>query len=399
MTTYRREIAPSLREAARHFGALVVTGPRRAGKTFLLRHTFPKDSYHLLEDPDLLGRVQADPRGWLDEVKTPAILDEIQNVPELLPYIRSRIDGAPRRKGQWLLTGSQQFSLMKGVTDSMTGRAAVFELLPLSQRESGNVDLLNGGFPEVLLHPSQRDLWFRSYVQTYLERDVRAVKPIRDLVTFRRFLAYLATRHGQLLNKTDLGAPLGISVPTVGEWLSILEITGHILLVPPYLENFGKRLVKSPRVYLVDCGLACHFLGITRQAELEKSPFLGPILEGFVASEIVKNQVNAGRSREIYFFRDEQGLEVDLLFPGAGGSLVLAEIKATRTVHPAMAAPLARLSKASGLKNADAIFVHRRSPTSPVSSALLPGVRSMDIVEFLNAYPNTAGPRRRRLSR
>jgi predicted AAA+ superfamily ATPase len=162
-------------------------------------------------------------------------------------------------------------------------------------------------------------------------------RPIHgDLAAFRRFLALLAARHGQVLNRTDLAAPLGVSVPTVSEWLNVLEITGQILLVPPYFENFGKRLIKSPKVYVMDSGLACHLLGIATPAELSRSPFLGPLFEGFVAAEIVKHQVSRGRRRELYYFRDQQGLEVDFLFPAHGGGLWMVECKASRTVQPAM---------------------------------------------------------------
>src|SRR5207237_3519200 len=185
------------------------------------------------------------------------------------------------------------------------------QLLPCSLAETKIVNLLHGGFPEVLARPKARSLWFASYLQTYLERDVRAITNVRDLATFRRFLALLASRHGQVLNKTDLAAPLGISVPTVAQWLGVLETTAQVLIVPPFYENLGKRLLKSPKVYIADSGLACHLLGIDTAAELAKSPFRGALFEGFIAAEIVKAQVNAGRSRELYYFRDEQGLEVD----------------------------------------------------------------------------------------
>src|ERR1700679_95045 len=261
-----RKLASVLKKAARHYPALVVTGPRRAGKTTLFRRTFPQAKYILLEDPDIQARARSDPRAFLEELRPPVIFDEIQNVPELFDYVRTLIDGKPRRMGQWLFTGSQEAPLMQGITESMAGRAAILQLLPFSLSETQKADPLLGGFPEVVLHPRGRDLWFASYLQTYIERDVRLITNVRDLAGFRRFLSLLASRHGQMLNKTDLASPLGVTVPTISEWLRILEITGQIVLVPPYFENFGKRLVKSPKVYWGDAGLACHLLGIQTQA-------------------------------------------------------------------------------------------------------------------------------------
>ena len=295
-----RALTGDLVKATRSFAAVILTGPRRSGKTTLLRRVFPKASYHLLEDPDTVARLRADPRSFLEEVRLPVILDEIQNVPEILNYVRARIDEAPRKTGRWLLTGSQEAPLMKGVTESMAGRAAILQLLPFSSADHPNVSVVRGGFPEVIARPSAASLWFQSYIQTYLERDVRAISDIRDLATFRRFLSLVASRCGQMLNKTDLAAPLGVSVPTISQWLSILETTAQILLVPPFYENFGKRLVKSPKLHFVDSGLACHLLNINSERELSRSPFLGPLFEGFVASEIVKHQLNEGRRKEIY---------------------------------------------------------------------------------------------------
>jgi len=299
-----RKIAYELQKASRYFPALILTGPRRAGKTTLLLRLFPHSTYHLLEDPDIIARVRSDPRTFIEDIKTPAILDEVQNVPELMNYVRTSIDRHPQKKGQWFLTGSQEAPLMKKVTESMAGRAAVFQLLPLSLQETPKVSLVSGGFPEVIQHPSASNIWFRSYVQTYLERDVRAISSIRDLATFRRFLSLLASRCGQILNRTDLAAPLGVSVPTISEWLNILEITSQIILVPPFYENFGKRLIKSPKLYFVDSGMICYFLGIESEKMLNHSPFLGPVFEGFIAAEIIKYQINSGRPKELYYFRD-----------------------------------------------------------------------------------------------
>ena len=372
-----RILAGPLKAAAARFPALIMTGPRRSGKTTLLRRAFPEASYHLLEDPDTVGRIRSDPRSFLESVRLPAILDEIQNLPELLNYIRSRVDqGGIKAKG-WYLAGSQEPALMKGITESMAGRAAVFHLLPLSLAESPRVTIARGGFPEVLAHPSGSEVWFRSYIQTYLERDVRAISSIRDLTTFRRFLSLTAARIGQILNRTDLAAPLGVSVPTISEWLNILEATHQILLVPPYFENFGKRLVKSPKIYFTDTGLATHLLGLENERQVEKSTFFGSLFESFIAAEIVKAQINAGRKKDLYFFRDRQGLEVDFLVPKKGGRLAMIEAKATRTVRPEAAEALTRLKTAVSGNPVEAFLIHLPAATGPSFSAVRPGVKAM----------------------
>ena len=277
---------------------------------------------------------------------------------------------------------------MRGVTESMAGRAAVLQLMPMAWRETPKVGLLRGGYPEVLARPGSARLWFSSYLQTYLERDVRAVTAVKDLALFRRFLALVASRHGQVLNRTALAAPLGVSVPTITQWLSVLETTAQILVVPPFYQNLGKRLIKSPKVYIADSGLACHLLGIETAAELSRSPFLGALFEGFIAAEIVKAQLNAGRRRELYHFRDEQGLEVDFLVPGRAGTVDLVECKAGRTVTPSMAAPMLRLATALRAGRGQAaetkmFLVHQSPLAGAPTTAVATGVRALPWQRFL----------------
>jgi len=391
MRYIQRSLEEQVIRAVKSFPAVVLTGPRRAGKTFLLRHLFPKASYFLLEDPDIVARLRADPQGFLDAVRTPAILDEVQNVPEVFAFVRSRIDRQSRHAGQWILTGSQEAPLMRGVSESMAGRAAVLQLLPFSTRETAKVTLLGGGYPEAVLRPGNARLWFSSYLQTYLERDVRAVTAVKDLATFRRFMALLASRHGQMLNRTDLAAPLGVSVPTITQWLSVLETTAQILILPPFYENFGKRLIKSSKIYIADSGLACHLLGIDSVIELEKSPFHGALFEGFIAAEIVKMQANSGRRREIYYFRDEQGLEVDFLVPGKSGAVALVECKTSRTVTPTMTTPMQRLAEAMRKKRRKGVtvemyLVHRPPKAKSPTQAVSPGVRALAWQDFLEEF-------------
>jgi predicted AAA+ superfamily ATPase len=392
MRYVHRTLESRVLAASRSFPAVILTGPRRAGKTLLLRRLFPKARYLLFEDPDVVARFRADPQGFLDDTPTPVILDEVQNVPEVFNFVRSRIDRAPRRTGQWFLTGSQEAGLMRNVTESMAGRAAVLQLWPMSVLETPKVGLLSGGFPEVLARPRAASTWFSSYLQTYLERDVRSISAVQDLSTFRRFLSLLATRHGQVLNRSELAAPLGMSVPGISSWLGILEATQQILVIPPWFENLGKRLIKSPKVYIADSGLACHLLGIETLTELQKSPLAGVLFEGFIASEIVKSQVNAGRRREIFYFRDQQGLEVDFVLPGKGGGVRLIEAKATRTPVPAMAAPMLRLAEAwsatHGAKGTIAMtLVHEPSTAGVVGATVARGVKALPWREFLKTLP------------
>ncbi len=380
----------TVRRAMQAFPAVVLTGPRRAGKTTLLRAMLPDATYVLLEDPDIQSRISVDPRSLLESLKPPVILDEIQNAPQLFNYVRTIIDQHPRRMGQWLFTGSQELPLMKGVTESMAGRAAILELLPMSMTETPKVDIFLGGYPEVLARPRDREMRFNSYLQTYLERDVRTITNVRDLPTFRAFLTLLATRHGQVLNRSDLAAPLGVSVPTIEQWLRILEMTNQILRVPPYFENLGKRLIKAPKVYWLDSGMACFLLSVPSAADLDKSPFLGSLYEGFVAGEICKWQVNRGRRKELYYFRDRQSLEVDFLMPGPGGQTWLIEAKASRTPLPRMAESVDALRRAfvKRQKPVRAMLVHRRSKSTVVrTSAILPGVEARTTEEFVALLP------------
>lgn len=350
----------------------------------MIRNLFPKATYVQLEDPDVLLAVKSDPQGFLSSLKLPAIIDEVQQVPELFAYIRSRLDATPDAKGQWILTGSQEALLLEGVSESMAGRAAILRLAPFSLVEDVRVSPFAGGYPEALAAGKGASLWYSSYVQTYLERDVRSILAVRNLTTFHRFLKVLATRHGQMLNKTAMAAPLGVSVPTLTEWIGVLEMSGLVTIVPPYYRNAGKRLVKTPKVYFSDAGLACHLLGIRSEAALESSPFYGAIFEGFVVSEIVKAQWTSGQEAEVYYFRDEQGLEVDIVHSPHEGAVQLVECKSSATVTPDMTASMRRLAK---VFSGEGLSVDMRIVYNPgVGRRIVPtvgeNVRAQSLLEF-----------------
>lgn len=367
-----RALAQTIRTAMRSFPAVIVTGPRQSGKTTLLKalgagtHRFVS-----LEDPDVRIRAREDPVGFLDRYSPPVIIDEIQYLPELLSYIKTRID-EQRRPGQWLLTGSQNFVLMQGISQSLAGRAAVLSLLPFSLAErigrgdqtvdipdwlealEGNpatrmptVDLadllLRGGYPEIASHKTvDRQLWTGSYIATYLERDARSLTQIGDLRTFERFLKLCAARTGQILNLSDLARETGVSVPTAKRWLSILETGYQVLLLPPFYRNIGKRLVKSPKLYFTDTSLATYLLGIHSREALLDGPLFGALFETLVVTDIWKRFLHNGRMPAMYYLRTQDGLEVDLAVE-SDNKLALFEMKGTMTVLPKHAAALLRL--------------------------------------------------------
>ena len=373
----QRSLEPVLQRAAREFPAVVLTGPRQSGKTTLLKHLF-SDTYRYvsLEPPDIRAAAVADPRGLLALYPPPVIFDEVQYAPDLLPYIKERIDAFRGEKGQYLLTGSQNLLLLERVTESLAGRAAVLRLLPLAQREivgqpgallpweRGDApasprgsspsalwrQLLRGGYPELVAEP-ERDglLWHVSYLQTYLERDVRSLRQIGDLTLFQSFLRALAARSGQLLNLTELARDLGAAVNTAKAWLSVLEATFQILVLRPYFANIGKRLVKTPKVYFTDTGTLCYLTGLRDAEHAALSPMNGVIFETAVLLEIVKTLWHRGEEPQVYFWRTSTGMEVDILVE-THGQLIPIEVKLSATPRPAMAAGITAFRQDNGAK-------------------------------------------------
>jgi len=394
----QRSLAPVLKRAAAEFPVVVLTGPRQSGKTTLLKHLFRgRYTYVSLEPPDVRATAVADPRGFLDGHPPPAIFDEVQYAPDLLFYIKERVDARRDVPGQYLLTGSQNLGLMQQVGESLAGRAAILRLLPLSRREaagkphrrlpwetgtaprgqaSGRTamwsEFLRGGYPELAAQP-RRDpvLWHSSYVQTYLERDVRSLRQVADLTQFQSFVRALAARSAQLVHFTDLARDLGVAVNTVKAWLSVLEATYQVIILRPYYANVGKRLVKTPKVYFTDVGTLCHLTGLRDPGHAAAGPLGGAILETAVLTEIVRTLTHRGIDPQVYFWRTSTGVEVDFVVQ-TEGSLVPIEVKLSATPRAAMAAGIRAFRRDFGDRSAPGYVIHggdTRLPLGPDATA------------------------------
>ncbi|HOX44469.1 MAG TPA: ATP-binding protein [Myxococcota bacterium] len=402
MEYHPRSLAQVIRRALGTFPAVLVTGARQTGKTSLLRNEFPGHRYLSLDQPDVRLRAAADPAGFLLDHPPPLVLDELQHVPELLPYLKARID-EDRSPGRFLLTGSQKLRLMRGVSESLAGRVAVLELDPFSVRElapgraSEPLDsllervfgegppsdpgaagqeladwLLRGGYPEPRLNPAvDRRLWFSSYVQTYLERDIRDLVQVADLNAYGRFLALVAARSGGLLNAAELGREVGVTAPTIQRWLSVLETTHVLHLLPPFHRNLGKRLRKAPKLHLLDCGLLAYLLGLQTAEQILQGPSLGGLTECAVVAEWLKAFRQAGERASLSHWRSAAGDEVDLVFE-RGERIYAVEVKATASPTPHHAEGLRRFLALAGPTARGVLACRVERPVH-----LLPGIRAV----------------------
>jgi predicted AAA+ superfamily ATPase len=365
------------------FPVVVLTGPRQSGKTTLVRTVFPDKRYLSLENPDNRLFATEDPRGFLASYPDGAIFDEVQRVPELLSYIQGIVDDQ-RSAGRYILTGSQNFALSRQVSQSLAGRAGIAQLLPLSGRELAAAELLpgtldswlySGGYPALYSTSVTSSDWLASYVATYLERDVRDLTSVRDLITFQRFLRLCAARTGQLLNLSSLAIDCGIAQSTATAWLSILEASYIVFRLTPHFANFGKRLVKTPKLYFHDTGLAAFLLGIQTAEQLATHSARGALFETMIVAEYLRERWNRGEVSNLYFWRDSSGNEIDLLLDEAG-ILHPVELKSGQTVAPDMFKALKKWQSVSG-STAEACLVFGGDGTYLRSGVRVRGWREM----------------------
>lgn len=368
-----RHLAPYILKYSRQYPVVALVGPRQSGKTTLAKALFPSYKYLSLENLDLRHHASTDPKGFLNDYGSQIILDEVQRVPEIFPYLQEIVD-QNQEPAQYVLTGSSQFLLIEKITQSLAGRIVTFKLFPLSYTELSRYPadpdfesvfrirhhdrqkvsqeelyslICEGFYPRI--HDKHLDSykWYENYLLTYVERDVRSLLNVRNLRTFENFLKLCASQSAQLINYTNISNALGVSVPTIKEWISILETSGLIFILPPYFQNFSKRIVKTPKIYFVDTGLLCHLLSIRNVDHLKVHPLLGSIFETFIVSECFKRFHNLGETPPLYFWRDQSGNEIDLLIHQGPQSFPV-EIKLSQSYHSDFKATLLQWMEIQG---------------------------------------------------
>jgi hypothetical protein len=366
-----------LTATANEFPVVTIIGPRQAGKTTLARMQFPNHAYANLEAPDIRRLAISDPHAFFSQFPPPVIIDEIQRVPELLSAIQVLADSSHQR-GQYILTGSHQLRLQEAVAQSLAGRTALLRLLPLSISElkatgithTRDEFIYQGFMPRLYSEKVNPTRLYRNYCQTYIERDIRQMINPRNLTDFENFTRLLAGRVGQILNLSSLSNDIGVSSTTLKEWLSVLEASHTIFRLNPYFENFGKRIIKSPKIYFTDVGLASYLLGIESPALATRDPLIGNLFENMVVIEALKARLNAGKEPELYFYRDNKGNEVDLLFR-QNRQLIPIEIKSAMTFHPEFAKGIAQFQKiASSAQKGHIIYAGNLTPELSHASVL-----------------------------
>lgn len=360
-----RTAEKTVHELAKGFPVVVINGPRQSGKTTLARLSFPQKAYVSLEDPDERAFAEADPRAFFKRFPDGAILDEVQRCPDLFSYLQSRVDN-DGRMGLFVLTGSQQFNLISRITQSLAGRAGMVQLLPLSISElntalklpdGAETLFIQGMYPPVHTREVQPRKWYANYVMTYIERDLRQLISIKELAVFQRFLKMCAARTGQLLNLSTLGADCGISHNTAKAWISVLEASYIVFLLKPHYRNFNKRLVKMPKLYFYDTGLAAYLLGIHTPEQASVNAMRGPLFETFIISELMKMQLNKGLPSNLYFWRSNAGDEIDVIIE-ENRTLLPIEIKSGQTISEDFFKGHVRWQKIAGNESSKGIVIY-----------------------------------------
>ncbi len=396
----KRLLEKTLKDAVKTFPAVFIGGPRRAGKTTLAQTFLKGHHYVLLDEADIRSLAIEDPRGFLDKYPPPVIIDEIQNAPGLLSYIKARID-ENKKPGQWVLTGSQQWALMKGISETLAGRIAILHLYPFSLEEvqknlrpqlsaadkfiedllhakqiSAKVIplgpwLLQGGYPEVVLNKKMsRKLWFSSYLQTYIDRDIRGVVKQSNLHDFERFIRLLAARTAQELNCSTLSRDIGVSVPTIKSWLTLLEASGLIFLLMPYHKNFGKRIIKAPKCYFMDTGLVCYLSGILDEDHALAGPMAGALFETACVAQFYKRFSAYVDPCSLYYYRSTDGLEVDLLIETAK-KIYPIEIKLSSTIDHGRTKSLLKWLEISKIKDGQGLIISSSKQLGLVGNGII----------------------------
>ena len=382
----KRLIEKTLKEAVKSFPAVFIGGPRRSGKTTLAKNFFKRYNYVLLDEIDVKSMAIEDPRGFLEKYSPPVIIDEIQNAPELLSYIKARIEN-DKKPGQWILTGSQQWTLMKGISETLAGRIAILHLFPFSLEEEqkntrvhlNKADefinelfqtkkfpnkiipygkwILQGGYPEIVLNSKMsRKLWFSSYLQTYINRDVRGYIKQSNLHDFERFVKLLASRTAQELNCSNLSRDIGVSVPTIKSWLTLMEASGLIFFLMPYYKNFGKRIIKAPKCYFIDTGIVSYLVGLQNEEHALSGPMAGALFETACVIQFYKRFSAFADPCSLYYYRSADGLEVDLLIE-TGKIIYPVEIKLSSTIDYSRVSALIKWIQISHAKNIRGLVV------------------------------------------
>jgi predicted AAA+ superfamily ATPase len=344
-----RTMEDVIKEASQYFSVISVTGPRQSGKSTLLKHLFPDIPRYSMKDVNVREFAEHDPVAFLHQHPKGMFIDEVQKVPQLLEYIQGIVDDNPDCR--FLLTGSSNFELLHGLCESLPGRAGVYELLPMTYHESESTMsakpldefLYNGLYPAICAEKNKARLFYPSYVKTYLERDVRDLLKIKDQMQFMKFMKLCAARVGSIFNASELAGQIGVDSKTITNWLSVLQASYLVTLLPPYYENISKRLVKSPKLYFNDPGLACYLLDIESPRQLARDKMRGAIFENYVVMEVIKHRYNRGLLNGVYFYRDSNQNEVDILLKEEG-EITAIEVKSSMTYHTSFESDISHLS-------------------------------------------------------